>query len=142
MTHVEGERRFDAHPERVFALLTDPAVIASAMPLVHGHRVIDADHWDASVKPPFRFAPHLTIRFEVLDRRPPTHAALRAHGGGADIVSTFDLAADGVSWTTMHWQTHLALHGMLSRFAGHGLDALARHQAERTLDAVARALSA
>ncbi|HEY2328095.1 MAG TPA: SRPBCC domain-containing protein [Gaiellaceae bacterium] len=139
MTHIQGERRFDAEPERVFAMLTDPAVIASAMPLMSGHRVIDADHWDASVKPPFRFAPALTIRFEVLDRRPPTHAALHAHGGGADVTSTFDLAVDKGA-TTMHWQTHVELRGVLSRFAGHGLDAIARRQAERTLDAIARAL--
>ena len=140
MTHVAGERRFEAEPDRVFALLTDPAVIASAMPLVHGYRVIDATHWNASVKPPFRFAPSLTIHFEVLERRPPTHAALHAHGAGADVLSTFDLSADGGT-TTMRWQTHVQLQGMLSRFAGHGLDGVARHQAERTLDAIASALA-
>ncbi|HKU58394.1 MAG TPA: SRPBCC domain-containing protein [Gaiellaceae bacterium] len=139
MTHVAGERHFDAEPDRVFALLTDPAVIASAMPLVHGHRVIDHDHWDAMVKPPFRFAPSLTIHFEVLERRPSTHAALHAHGAGADVMSRFDLSgANGT--TTMRWETHVQLHGMLSRFAGHGLDGVARHQAERTLDAIANAL--
>ena len=140
MTRVTGERRFAAEPDRVFALLTDPAVIASAMPLVHGHRVIDATHWDASVRPPFRFAPSLTIHFEVLDRRPPTHAALHAHGAGADVLSTFDLSA-GDGATTMRWQTHVQLHGVLSRFAGHGLDGVARQQAERTLDAIASALT-
>lgn len=139
MTHVAGERRFDADPDRVFALLTDPAVIASAMPLVHGHDVIDATHWNASVKPPFRFAPSLTIHFEVLERRPPTHAALHAHGGGADVLSTFDLSAENGA-TTMRWQTHVELRGVLARFAGHGLDGVARHQAERTLDAIARGL--
>jgi carbon monoxide dehydrogenase subunit G len=140
VTHVAGERRFAAEPDRVFALLTDPAVIASAMPLVHSHRVIDETRWDATVKPPFRFAPSLTIHFEVLERQPPKHAALRAHGAGADVLSTFDLAAEDGE-TTMNWQTHVELHGVLSRFAGHGLDGVARHQAERTLDAIASALT-
>lgn len=139
MTHVAGERRFDAEPDRVFALLTDPAVIASAMPLVHGHHVVDATHWNASVKPPFRFSPSLTIHFEVLEQHPPTHAVLHAHGAGADVMSRFDLSAEDGT-TTMHWQTHVQLHGVLSRFAGHGLDGVARHQAERTLDAIAREL--
>lgn len=142
MTHVKGERRFAASPERVFALLTDPAVIAAAMPSVRGHRVVDEDHWEATVKPPFRFAPSLTIRFEVLDRHPPMHATLHAHGHGADVTSTFDLAPDGDNETAMHWQTEVKLTGLLGRFSGHGLDALARHQAERTLDFVERALSA
>src|SRR6476659_9953287 len=66
MAVVEGERRFAAPPERVFALLTDPAVVASAMPAMRGHSVIDADHWTAKVKPPLPFAPSITIRFEVL----------------------------------------------------------------------------
>jgi carbon monoxide dehydrogenase subunit G len=140
MTHVQGERLFAASPERVFALLTDPKVIAEAMPAMRGHRVVDEDHWEATVRPPFRFAPSLTIRFEVLDRRPPLHAALHAHGGGADVTSTFDLSPDGDEQTAMHWQTDVKLAGPLARFAGHGLDAVARHQAERTLDAVERAL--
>ena len=139
MAVVEGQRRFAASPERVFALLTDPDVIASAMPAVRGHNVIDADHWEAKVKPPVPFAPSMTIRFEVLDRRAPEHAALHAHGAGADMRSTFDLTPDG-DGTLMRWRTELHLSGLLERLAGHGLDAVAERQAKRTLDAVERAL--
>lgn len=139
MTVVEGQRHFAAPRERVFALLTDPDIVASAIPAVRGHTVVDADHWSAKVKPPVPFAPSITIRFEVLDRRAPEHAALHAHGGGADVTSTFDLATGGIG-TLMHWRTEIALSGLLTRFAGPGLDAVARRQAERTLDAVERAL--
>jgi carbon monoxide dehydrogenase subunit G len=139
MAMFDGERWFAAPPERVFALLTDPDVVASAMPAVRGHTVIDADHWRAKVKPPLPFAPNLTIRFEVLDRREPEHAALHAHGGGADVTSTFDLAPDGEG-TLMHWRTEIKLSGLLSRFGGPGLEAVAQRQAARTLDAVERAL--
>jgi carbon monoxide dehydrogenase subunit G len=139
---VSGERRFAAPPERVFGLLTDPDVVASAMPAVRSHRVIDADHWEAKVKPPLPLAPTLTIRFEVQERRPFEHAALRAHGGGADVLSRFDLEPDG-DGTTMRWHTELQLGGILGRIAGgHGVDGIARRQAERTLDAVERALHA
>ena len=139
MTVVEGERRFAAPPERVFALLTDPDVVAPAIPAVRSHTVVDADHWNAKVKPPLPLAPAITIRFTVLDRRPPEHAALHAHGGGADVTSTFDLASDG-DGTVMHWRTELKFSGLLSRLAGPGADAIARRQANRTLDAVERAL--
>jgi carbon monoxide dehydrogenase subunit G len=123
----------------VFALLTDPDIVASAMPAVRSHSVVDADHWSAKVKPPLPFAPSITIRFEVLDRRPPEHAALHAHGGGADVTSTFDLVGDG-DGTLMRWRTEIKLSGLLSRFAGAGLDGVAQRQATRTLDAVERAL--
>ncbi len=139
MTVVEGQRRFDAPPERVFELLTSPDVIASAIPAVRGHRVVDADHWEAKVKPPLPLAPSVTIRFEVLERRSPEHAALHAHGGGADVTSRFDLTVDGAA-TLMRWRTELQLGGILGRLAGHGLDVIAERQAARTLDAVERAL--
>ena len=139
MKVVEGERRFDAPPERVFELLTSPDVVASAIPAVRGHKVIDGDHWEAKVKPPVPLAPAVTIRFEVLERREPEHAALHARGGGADVTSRFDLVADGEG-TVMHWRTELELGGLLGRVAGPGLDVIAEHQAERTLDAVERAL--
>jgi carbon monoxide dehydrogenase subunit G len=136
---VEGERRFAAPPERVFELLTDPEVIASAMPAMRGHTVLDADHWEAKIKPPLPLAPSLRIRFEVQERRPPEHAAMHAHGGGADVHSTFDLVPDG-DGTLMRWRTELHLSGVLERFAGHSLDAIAQRQATRTLDAVEHAL--
>jgi len=136
---VQGERRFAAPPERVFALLTDPDVIASAMPAMRGHTVIDADHWEAKVKPPLPLAPSIRIRFEVQERRPPEHAAMHAHGGGADVHSTFDLAPDGEG-TVMRWRAELRLSGVLERVAGGGLDAVAQRQAARTLDALEQAL--
>ncbi len=130
---------FEAPRERVFELLTRPDVIAAAIPAVRSHDVLDEDHWQAKVKPPLPLAPTITIRFEVLDRRPPEHARLRAHGGGADVASTFDLEAVGET-TVMRWRTELHLGGVLGRFAGSGLDAVAKRQAERTLDEVRRRL--
>lgn len=139
MTVVEGIRRFTAPRDRVFELLTSPDVIASALPAVRSHRVVDADHWEAKVKPPIPLAPAVTIRFEVLERRPPEHAALHAHGGGADVTSRFDLVEAGEA-TVMRWRTELHLTGLLAHVGGPGLHAVAERQAARTLDAVERAL--
>lgn len=141
MTLVQGERRFAAPPDRVFEVLTDPDVIASAIPAVRSHSIIDVDHWLAKVRAPLPFAPTLTVRFEVLERRAPEHAALHAHGAGVDCTSTFELAGDDEG-TTMRWETELHLHGFLARFGGPGLHSVAQHQAVRTLDAVERALRA
>jgi carbon monoxide dehydrogenase subunit G len=139
VTVVSGEWRFAAARERVFELLTSPDVIAAAMPAVKSHSVIDADHWEAKVKPPLPLAPAMKIRFEVLDRRPPEHAALHAHGAGAEVTSTFDLTEDGAE-TVMRWRTELHLSGVLDKVAGPGLDAIAHRQAQRTLDEVTRRL--
>jgi len=136
---VTGERRFAASRERVFALLVDPDVVCSAIPAVRSHRVVDDDHFEAKVKVPLPLSPSITIRFEILERRPPDHARLRAHGGGADVRSTFDLEEyDG--GTLMHWRAEFDVAGVLGRVIGHRLDAVAARQANRTLDAVERAL--
>ena len=78
MHEVSGERRFAAPPERVFALLTDPDVIASAMPAVRSHEVIDRDHWRAKVKPPIPLAPRprwTAARFMRWPRWPASRCA-------------------------------------------------------------------
>jgi uncharacterized protein len=139
MPQVGGTRSFAAPPERVFAALTDPTVISAAIPGARGHRLVDADSWEVRVKPPIPLAPAVTIRFEVVERRPPERAALRAHGGGADVTSSFELERDG-DGTTMRWTTDLHLSGVLGRIAGHGVEPLAARQATRLLDAVERAL--
>ena len=134
MTVVSGERRFAAPPERVFELLTDPDVIAGALPGCRGYTVIDADHWEAKVKPPLPLFPAVTVRIEVIERESPTHAGLHAHGRGVEITSRFDLTAEGAE-TLMRWSTDVHVTGV-----GCGVDGIARHQAEKTLDAVDRAL--
>ena len=139
MTSVDGERVVDAPRERVFAALTNPDVVAAAVPVIRSHRELDDDHWEAKVKAPIPFAPSLTIRFIITQRRAPEHAAIQTHGGGAHVESSFDLEPDGDGRTRIRWRAEIALSGILAAFGGHGLEALARRAAERVLDRVAAA---
>ena len=139
LTVVEGQRTFAAPPARVFELLVDPDVIVSALPAARGHTVVDRDHWHVRLKPPLPLAPTVTVRFVVLERRPPGHAALLATGAGADVRSEFELE-ETEGGTLMRWRSELELSGVLGRVAGSGLEPVARRQADRTLDAVARRL--
>jgi carbon monoxide dehydrogenase subunit G len=139
MTVVQGERQFAAPRERVFELLLDPNVVCSAIPAVRSHRIVDSNHFEAKVKVPLPLSPSVTVKFEILERRPDEHARLRAHGGGADVQSTFDLAEQDGS-TLMHWQAEFDVVGVVGRVIGHRLDSVAAKQANRTLDAVERAL--
>ena len=141
MTTIDGVRIVDAPRERVFAALIDPHVVAAAIPAIRTHREVSEDHWEAKVKAPIRFAPSVSIRFVVTERRPPEHAAIQTHGGGAHVVSSFDLEPDGNGGTRVHWRAQIALSGLLAPFAGHGLEPLARRAAERVLDRVAASAS-
>jgi carbon monoxide dehydrogenase subunit G len=142
VTRVEGERTLDAPPERVFAALTNPDVVAAAIPVVRSHRIVDDDHWEAKIKAPLPFAPSVTVQFEVLDRRAPQHATIRSHGGGARVRSSFDLAAEGEGRTRVVWWAEVELSGLLAAFGGAGLEPLARRAADRVLDRVGAAAAA
>jgi uncharacterized protein len=142
MTTIDGVRVVDARRERVFAALTDPHVVAAAIPAIRSHREVAQDHWEAKVKAPVPFAPAVTIRFEIVDRRPPEHASIRSHGRGTDVSSSFDLEEEGGGGTVVRWRAEIALHGLFAAFGGHGLEAVGRRAAERVLDRVAAAAEA
>jgi carbon monoxide dehydrogenase subunit G len=137
MLEIEGERMVDGPPERVFDALTDPDVVAAAIPIIRSHREVDEDHWEAKVKAPLPFAPSVTIRFQVVERRRPEHAAILSDGRGAHVQSSFDLAPDGDKRTRVLWRARIELTGFLAPFGGHGLEPLARRAADRVLDRVA-----
>jgi uncharacterized protein len=137
MTTIDGERIIDAPRERVFAALIDPEVVAGAVPLIRSHKELDEDHWEAKVKAPVPLAPTLKIRFLITERRPPERASIQTHGSGAHVLSSFDLEPAEDGRTRIRWRAQIALSGLLARFAGHGLEPLARRAADRVLDRVA-----
>ncbi len=66
---LDGIRHFDAPREAVYAALTDPELVSSAIPALESLDVSDAEHWTANVK--VSIAPRLQVRFEVHEQRPP-----------------------------------------------------------------------
>jgi hypothetical protein len=136
--HIEGERVVDAPRAEVYAALTDPDVVAQTVPLVEDMRVIDADHWEMTVRVPLPMAKTMKLAFEVVERRPPDHAMLRAKGGGlmggASVESTFDLS-DAPGGTLVRFRADLSFRGALAP-AEKLLQPIAQRQAARTLDAI------
>jgi carbon monoxide dehydrogenase subunit G len=139
---IDGTREFAASREDVFAALTDPAVMASAMPGIREWDAPDPDRWTILIRLPLLLSPTLRIAVEVEERRPPAHARLRAagasRGGGARVDTSFDLEEAAPGRTSMRWAADVELSGPLRALGGGILEPVARRQAERTLDAVAR----
>ena len=139
---IEGAREFAAPLEEVFAALIDPEVMASAMPGVREWDAPDPDRWTILIRLPLPLSPTLRIAVEVDEPEPPAHARLRAagagRGGGARFETTFDLEEPEPGRTSMSWFADVELSGPLRAFAGGILEPVARRQAQRTLDAVAR----
>jgi carbon monoxide dehydrogenase subunit G len=137
---VEGERFIEAPRERVFAALTDPATVLGTVPLVERFDRKDEDHWDVVFKIPLPMMPSLKLSFEVLEKRPPEHAKLRAKGGsmvgGADVISSFDLKEQS-GGTLVRFHAEMAFRGALAPLEKM-LEPVAQRQSQRTLDAIER----
>lgn len=134
---IEGSREFVAPCEDVYEALTDPELVASAIPALESLDVSDRDHWTATVK--VSIAPRLRVAFEVLDQRPPQHARLRASGknfgGAASLDTSFDLARMN-GRTLMRYDARFGLSGLLGRLGEPALRPIAERQLERLLRAV------
>jgi carbon monoxide dehydrogenase subunit G len=140
--HIEGQRRFEAPPEAVYAALTDPDAMAEAFSAIE--RIdVEAGEWTMIVRPPFPggFRLRFSVRFDEL--REPDHARLFAWGknirGRISVDSAFNLeAVDG--GTLMRWTAEVDGAGILSRLGSQALGPAARRQAERALDRLDRGL--
>jgi carbon monoxide dehydrogenase subunit G len=138
---IEGERHIDAPRERVFAALTDPAVVAETIPFVERWETTGADSWRLVVKPPLPLSPALPLDFRIVESRPPGHAKLRAKGGrlgsGAEVESSFELVEQEGGGTLVRFHAELAFTGMLAP-AERLLEPIAERQAQKTLAAIER----
>lgn len=134
---LQGKREFAAPREAVFEALTDPELVAGSIPALEGLEVTDRDHWTATVKVPI--APRLRVHFELLDRRLPEHACLRAHGKNFASSATFDTSFDLTEQnglTSMHYDAQFSLSGLLGRVGEHVLRPIAERQVDKLFRAV------
>jgi carbon monoxide dehydrogenase subunit G len=141
--HIEGQRRFEAPPEAVYAALTDPDAMAEAFSAIE--RIdAEADEWRMTVKPPLPGGFRLRFSVRLQDLREPDHARLfawsKSIGGRLTVDSAFDLeAVDG--GTLMRWTAEIDAAGILSGLGSQALGPAATRQAERALDRLANALT-
>jgi carbon monoxide dehydrogenase subunit G len=141
--HIEGQRRFEAPPEAVYAALTDPHAMAEAFSAIE--RIdSEAGEWTMILRPPFPggFRLRFSVRFD--DLRGPDHARLLAWGknigGRISVDSAFNLeAVDG--GTLMRWTAEVDGAGILSGLGSQALGPAATRQAERALDRLNRGLT-
>ena len=136
---IQGERHFDAPPEAVYRVLTDPDAMADAFSVIER---IDPgpDEWTVTARPPFPggFRLKFSVRFDEL--RESEHARLvawgKSLGGRITIDSSFDLAPE-TDGTHMRWVAEIDGAGIFTGLSSQRLSPVATNQAERALDRLA-----
>jgi carbon monoxide dehydrogenase subunit G len=103
-----GEERFDAPPEKVFALLTDLDAVAGTIPDLVSSERVNARTLKCVVRPGFSFLRGtMKLSIGLGDTTPPSAAMMtvtaQGIGVGMDVVSQLKIAADGagslLTWT-------------------------------------------
>jgi carbon monoxide dehydrogenase subunit G len=137
--HIAGERRFEAPPDDVFRVLTDPEEISGAFAAIE---LVDArgHDWTVVVRPALPGGFRLKFSVRLDDLREPEHARLRAWGkslgGRVSVDSAFELTPDGAG-THMRWQAEVDAAGLFSGLGSQALGPVATRQAERALGRLA-----
>ena len=141
---VEGEKRFEAPPLEVYTALKYPYDMAAAFSAIE--RIdAEANEWKVVVRPPVPggFRVKFSVRLE--DLREGEHARLRAWGkslaGRISVDSSFELAPED-GGTLMRWTAEIDAAGMFSGLGRQSLGPVAKQQADRALDRLARRVTA
>lgn len=137
---IEGARVFEEPRQAVFDALTDPHVMAEAVPGVERVEIQNETHWTARIKVPLGVG-SLSFQFELLERQPPEHARLiargKALGAGMLMDTEFELGEDR-GRTDMRWRADVRLSGLLGRLGQPVVRPVAEHMVGGILDAVGR----
>ena len=143
--NAEGTREFEAPRERVWAIISDPAGMASLMPGVEGFEVIDDTHWRAKVKVPLGLGGlKMTMDFEQLEERLYEFASMRGKGKGMgammDMTTSFTLSGEG-DLTHMAWEADVKLAGVLASMGQRVLQPIVNQQVEGIMTALEKQLA-
>ncbi len=116
--HFEGTFNVKASKEKVYNTLTDPNQISQCMPDLQKLDVKSPDDFTAVVKAGVSFIKgDFTLRFTTVEKTPPTHAKLLAHGTG--IGSTVDIdmlvdISDAAGGSSMKWNAEAKIGGRIA----------------------------
>jgi len=144
---LTGERSFDAPRPTVWRVLNDPASMAKTMPGVESFDVQDDKHWTANVKIPLGLGGlRMKINFEKTEEREPEYAALAAKGQGVgafmNMQTSFELAENGPSATSMKWTADVAIAGPVGSMGQRVIQPIVNQQVGHVLAALEREVEA
>jgi hypothetical protein len=136
---IEGASSVAAPREQLWALLSDPARLAEALPGVDSVDVESAQRFSALARPRTALGEtRLQMEFEITEQRPGEYVRISGSGyAGESLVSLvieLELADDG-GQTAASWRADVTLRGVLSSLLQRGLGPLFNQQVEEVLEA-------
>jgi uncharacterized protein len=117
--HFEGTFNVKASKERVFSIIMDPNQISKCMPDLQKLEVKSPEDYTATIKAGVSFIRgDFILHFLTVEKTPPTHAKLTAHGTGigstVDIDMIIDLSDSTEGGTSMKWTAEARIGGRIA----------------------------
>lgn len=117
--NFEGTFEVKAPPQKVWDFLMKPENISKCLPDLQKLEVEGPDKFKATIKVGVGFIKgNFTFEFNVLDKKPPSHAKLLGHGSGTgsvvDMDTLMDLEATPEGGTKMAWKADAKVGGLVA----------------------------
>jgi hypothetical protein len=136
---VSGSQIVAAPRDALWAVLSDPARLAEALPGVGDVSVEDECHFSAVAHPITALGEtRLAMQFEIVEQRPSEYVRISGLGSPGEnqlqLSIDLDLASDGEQ-TVASWSADVQLRGVLRSLLQRGLGSLFNEQVEAVLAA-------
>jgi carbon monoxide dehydrogenase subunit G len=117
--HFEGTFNVKAPKETVYSVILDPNQISQCMPDLQKLEVKSPDDFNAIIKTGVSFIKgDFNLHFTTVEKTPPTHAKLNAHGTGigstVDMETIMDLSDAEGGGTSMKWSADAKIGGRIA----------------------------
>ncbi len=117
--HFEGTFEVKAPKDKVYAIIMDPNQISKCMPDLQKLEVKSPDDFTAVVRAGVSFIKgDFSLHFVSVEKSPPTHAKLTAHGSGigstVDMETVMDLSDTDAGGTSMKWTADAKIGGRIA----------------------------
>ena len=136
---VSGQASVPAPREQLWAVLSDPAALAQALPGVDQISIEDDHRFSAIARPVTALGEtSVALDFEIVEQRPGEYVRIVASGRSGENLLALSIAlelADDGERTAASWRAEMALRGVLSSLLQRGIGELLRDQVESVLAA-------
>jgi len=136
---VSGQASVPAPREQLWAVLSDPAALAQALPRVDLVSIEDGHRFSAVARPVTALGEtSVALDFEIVEQRPGEYVRIVASGRSGENLLALSIAlelADDGERTAASWRAEIALRGVLSSLLQRGIGELLRDQVESVLAA-------
>lgn len=117
--HFDGTFEVKAPKEKVFSIIMDPNKISKCMPDLKKLDVKSPDDFSVVITAGVSFIKgDFNLHFTTVEKTPPTHAKLAAHGTGigstVDMDTVMDLSDIAGGGTSMKWTADAKIGGRIA----------------------------